>query len=412
MDADTRLSDSSAGAGKGAKGDHKCAYSATIPCKHYAKGTCARGDKCRFSDRRPDKSSGKGGKGKKANNERDRCKKCRKITNPPHWAKSCPEAVSASAAMTPAPSSSSEATPPGLSVPVNNSANSESVTALAAVLRDVLSPVGSPDSGRAARLAALARSSGYVVRHKFPVFAAREQTKQLSMVVDSGAEVHWVCPAHKHFMQNLSKLDVPLQLETAGGDLTLDTIGDLFCGGIVCHGCVFNPLLTVSFFSASRGGKHGHFYERCPEGYGVLKGPAGNVKLERSGGLDYLVGGEERSAFPALLTPRSVDGGYCRIDNVDIEHLRGGHLEFDPGCITCTSMTMRGQQHRRQDDRETAGAGGEVCADLTGRLPMAHNGSEYLLVALRRETRFGFVKALTNKRNETVKEAMVDMQLL
>ena len=35
-----------------------------------------------------------------------------------------------------------------------------------------------------------------------------------------------------------------------------------------------------------------------------------------------------------------------------------------------------------------------------------------LLVALRRETRFGFVKALSNKRSETVKEAMVDMQLL
>ena len=93
--------------------------------------------------------------------------------------------------------------------------------------------------------------------------------------------------------------------------------------------------------------------------------------------------------FPALLTPGSVDEGYCRIDNVDIEHLRGGHLEFDPKCTTCTSMTMRGRQHRRQDDRETIGAGREVCADLTGRLPMAHNGSGYLLVALRRETRFG-----------------------
>ena len=100
MDADTRLSDSSAGAGKGTKGDHKGAYSATIPCKHYAKGTCARGDKCGFSHKGPDKSSSKGGKGKKANNERDRCKKCGKITNPPHWAKSCPEAVSAQAAMT------------------------------------------------------------------------------------------------------------------------------------------------------------------------------------------------------------------------------------------------------------------------------------------------------------------------
>ena len=163
--------------------------------------------------------------------------------------------------MTPAPSSSSEATPLGLSVPVNNSANSESVAALAAVLRDVSSPVGSPDSVRAPRLAALARSAGYVVRQKFPVFAARDQTKQLSMVVDSGAEVHLVCPAHTHFMKNLSKLDVPLQLETAGGDLTLETIGDLFCGGIVCHGCVFNPLLTVSLFSASSGEKDGYFYE-------------------------------------------------------------------------------------------------------------------------------------------------------
>ena len=98
------------------------------------------------------------------------------------------------------------------------------------------------------------------------------------------------------------------------------------------------------------------FFERCPEGYGLLKGTNENVELERSGGLDCLVGGEERSAFPALLTPGSVDGGYCRTDNVDIEHLRGGHLEFDPGCTTCTSMTMRGRQHRRQD--ETTGAGG------------------------------------------------------
>ena len=43
---------------------------------------------------------------------------------------------------------------------------------------------------------------------------------------------------------------------------------------------------------------------------------------------------------------------------------------------------------------------------------MAHNGSEYLTVALRRETRFGFGEALTNKRSETIREAMVDMQLL
>ena len=75
-------------------------------------------------------------------------------------------------------------------------------------------------------------------------------------------------------------------------------------------------------------------------------------------------------------------------------------------------MTMRGRQHRRQDDRETAGVRREVCANLTGRLSMADNGSEYLLVALRRETRFGFARALMNKRSETIKDAMIDMQML
>ena len=67
------------------------------------------------------------------------------------------------------------------------------------------------------------------------------------------------------------------------------------------------------------------------------------MKLERSGGLDYLVGGEGQCVFPALLTPGSVYGGYCRVDNVDIEPLRGGHLELDPGCTTCTSMTLTGR---------------------------------------------------------------------
>ena len=128
----------------------------------------------------------------------------------------------------------------------------------------------------------------------------------------------------------------------------------------------------------------------------MLKGLRGHVKLERSGGLDYFVGGEGHCVFHALFTPGSVDGGYCRVDNVDIEHLRGGHLEFDPGCTTCTSMTMRGRQHCRQGDRETAEARCEDCADPTGRLPLAYHGSESLLVALRRETRFGFVKALAN----------------
>ena len=129
MDADTRLNEGSAGTGKGAKGDHKGARSATIPCKHFAKGTCYRGDKCRFSHKSSDsKSGGRGNKGKKSSSERDRCKKCGKITNPPHWAKSCPEnsSSSAQAVLTATPvSSPPEVAPPCLSTPVNSSANSE-----------------------------------------------------------------------------------------------------------------------------------------------------------------------------------------------------------------------------------------------------------------------------------------------
>ena len=75
MDANTRLNDSAAG--KGAKGDHKGAYSATIPFKHFAK--------CRFSHKSlVSQPGGNGSKSKKANSERDRCKKLGQITNPPH----------------------------------------------------------------------------------------------------------------------------------------------------------------------------------------------------------------------------------------------------------------------------------------------------------------------------------------
>ena len=72
------------------------------------------------------------------------------------------------------------------------------------------------------------------------------------MVVDSGAEALVVCPADKHFMNQVTKLHLP----TAGGDVTLDTIGDPLCGAIVCYGCVFHLLLTVlSLLSTARGEK-------------------------------------------------------------------------------------------------------------------------------------------------------------
>ena len=85
---------------------------------------------------------------------------------------------------------------------------------------------------------------------------------------------------------------------------------------------------------------------RCREGHGTLRGPGGEARLERSGGLDYLVGGnDEVAAHPALLMSGTVEGGYLRKDLVDVEQSRGGHLDFDPGC---TSTTMRGPTSGRR----------------------------------------------------------------
>ena len=53
-----------------------------------------------------------------------------------------------------------------------------------------------------------------------------------------------------------------------------------------------------------------------------------------------------------------------------------------------------------------------TATSATGRERQRDNGSEYLKVALRRETRCGFVKALSKKRSETIREVMVDVQLL
>ena len=95
-------------------------------------------------------------------------------------------------------------------------------------------------------------------------------------------------------MTNVTNLPEPLQLETASGDGSLDTVGDLICGVAVCRGCVF--VLGVSLFSAARREKDGYFCAWCHEGHGVLRGPGRDIKLERFRGRDCLVGGDEEVA--------------------------------------------------------------------------------------------------------------------
>ena len=72
LDADTCLSDNSA-VMSGAKGEGKGSYSASVPCRHFDTGACARGDRwCRFSHRESGaKSGGKRGQGRSMQSVRE-----------------------------------------------------------------------------------------------------------------------------------------------------------------------------------------------------------------------------------------------------------------------------------------------------------------------------------------------------
>ena len=128
------------------------------------------------------------------------------------------------------------------------------------------------------------------------------------MVMDSGAEVQLVCPAHKHFVKNVTKLSVPLQLETAGGDLTLAASFVTAVCSISCSPSISSAQPEVKKMDIS-----------VREGQGVSKGPNGDVKHWITSSAVPL---------PDMITPGSVVGGFCRMDKEDIEHLRGRYLEL------------------------------------------------------------------------------------
>ena len=190
---------------KGANGESKSASSASVPCRHFPREHVQEATSVEFHTENLERS-------RTANAARARTVDTRKVdagsarksrvhhTGPSRVQK----ASSAHVALT--------LPPPGAPPQSDaNSARSENTTALIAVLKNILSTERSSDSGKAARLAAPARAARYVVQHvmtlKMPVFAAREQhSKHLTMIVDSGAEMHWVCPVHKHLMTNKTKL--------------------------------------------------------------------------------------------------------------------------------------------------------------------------------------------------------------
>ena len=73
------------------------------------------------------------------------------------------------------------------------------------------------------------------------LYALSAGQAQLTMVADTGAEIHVIAPQHRSFMYDLQQLPNGLPLDTAGGDVSLDTLGTVCCMGIVCKPCIFNP---------------------------------------------------------------------------------------------------------------------------------------------------------------------------
>eukprot|EP00972_Heterocapsa_arctica_P072320 10683335-Heterocapsa_arctica.AAC.1 len=61
------------------------------------------------------------------------------------------------------------------------------------------------------------------------------------MLMDSGAEVHIVCERDRVHLMNVKKLASPCILDTAGGEVPLDTVGSVVCAGIEMDECLYNP---------------------------------------------------------------------------------------------------------------------------------------------------------------------------
>ena len=85
-------------------------------------------------------------------------------------------------------------------------------------------------------------------------------------------------------------------------------------------------------------------------------------------------------------------------DGVSLDHLRHGHIDFDPAWSTCNMMQMRHYRHRRDLEQHCPG---QLGGDLARPLPEAlNNKTEEHENGVRR----------VHKRSETVRNAFNDFQ--
>ena len=127
--------------------------------------------------------------------------------------------------------------------------------------------------------------------------------------------------------------------------------------------------------------------------------------VEATEKIEVKAGDEMLFDIPKAAPKVAAEAPYFQRDGVSLDHLRKGRKPFDEDCTTCIQMKLRQYQHRRNRDsaEETLG---QVSGDLAGPWPLAINMARYLLLLVKRSTRFYGVKALPDKSAAQAKEAM------
>lgn len=390
------------------------------PCNYYAKGKCSRGESCRFSQGKGAKSGGKGkekqnaggsksylgkakDKGKGGKLDKRACKLCGEITEPPHWQDTCPKRHSAGNAIR-----NAGAAEGGGAANAGGDVGKASPGAKTASSTIMQQPGVSFDQLQAMAAMYLQQNGGGCSAFMMVsqgrqqdldrLYALSAGQAHLTMIADSGAEIHVVAPKHRTFMYDMQQLPNGLPLDTASGDVTLGIVGTVWCMGIVCKPCILNPHSKHTLLSVSLMERDGWYYQQGG-GRAVLyrADSKQSIWLNRSGGFSLLENGQRFSAttdsspIHALASPvLATDEIEVRVgnevklfvpkidpllhrelphyikDGVLLEHLRLGHRgDHEEKCSTCIEMNLRSRQHRRKSEG-VEDQRGQISGDLAG----------------------------------------------
>ena len=100
------------------------------------------------------------------------------------------------------------------------------------------------------------------------------------------------------------------------------------------------------------------------------------------------------------------------LDEVPVEHLKKGHRPaMIPQCSVCLLNQLRSRLHVRGAGNENASDPGQMSGDLFGKVGLSVQGNEWGLVAVKRNTRFGFFSGIPARESLVVLEAISGWKL-